>query len=430
MTGFRAMNSIHYAFFKSPSGELFFGGINGVTAFYPKDIVENPFIPPVVLTSLNTQSSQQTNGINSITSETIELRYPENSFDFEFAGLSFVQPEENQYAYKLENFDKDWNYTNDRNFGRYTNLSGGSYILRLKVSNNDGQWNETGKSLSIRVIPPFWQTIWFQVGIVFGILMIALAGYRFRVRNMLNRSRQLETMVDERTREIERRREQLEALYAADEALYRNLLLDQVLHALVESAVNLLQADKGTLLVIDKLEKRLIPRVAIGFRPETVERLSLPLGIGIAGLVAQTGEPILVEDVTKDPRVSRSITDSEGICSFMQVPIRVGGEIFGTFSADFLEPRLFQEDELRLLMSLAQRAAQAIQNAQLYEHMQEQAVIEERNRLARELHDAVTQTLFSASLIAEALPAAFDTDLSEGRELLTRASTAQPRCAG
>ncbi len=408
-----------YAYYKNPMGELFFGGINGVTAFLPSNLIDNRYKPPIVLTSLITQSELQTSIPDLNYLDAVELRYPENSFEFEFAALNYVQPEENQYAYMLENFDRDWIYSKDRNFGRYTNLPGGHYSLRLKATNSDGVWNEAAIPLSVRVVPPIWETDWFRVGLFLGILLTAFVGYRLRVRSVLNRSRQLESLVDERTREIEHGREQLEALYAADEALYRNLFLDQVLNALVESAVNLLHADKGSLLVIDKTQNRLIPQVAYGFLPETIQRLALPLGEGIAGLVAQTGEPILVEDVTKDPRVSRSITDAEGICSFMQVPIRVGGEIFGTFSADFLAPRTFEEDELRLLMSLAQRAAQAIQNAQLYERTQEQAVIEERNRLARELHDAVTQTLFSASLIAEALPTAFDTDLEEGRALLS-----------
>ncbi len=102
----------------------------------------------------------------------------------------------------------------------------------------------------------------------------------------------------------------------------------------------------------------------------------------------------------------------------MQVPIKVAGEVFGVFSADFIQPHSFGNDELRLLMSFAQRAGLAIHNAQIYEQTQEKAVANERNRLARELHDAVTQTLFSASLIAEALPKAFDTNLHEGRQLL------------
>jgi two-component system nitrate/nitrite sensor histidine kinase NarX len=102
----------------------------------------------------------------------------------------------------------------------------------------------------------------------------------------------------------------------------------------------------------------------------------------------------------------------------MHVPIEVGGQIFGVFNADYLQPRGFGDDELRLFMALAQRAALAIENAQLYEQAQQAAVLEERQRLARDLHDAVTQTLFSASLIAEVLPTMWASDPKEGEQLL------------
>ncbi len=103
----------------------------------------------------------------------------------------------------------------------------------------------------------------------------------------------------------------------------------------------------------------------------------------------------------------------------MQVPIKVGGEVFGVFSADFVKPHHITPEELNRLILLAQRAALAIKNAQIFEQTHEIAITEERNRLARELHDAVTQSLFSASLIAEALPSVLESNPVEGQELLT-----------
>ena len=101
------------------------------------------------------------------------------------------------------------------------------------------------------------------------------------------------------------------------------------------------------------------------------------------------------------------------------MPIKVGGEVFGVFSADFVKPHRITIEELNRLVLLAERAALAIKNAQIYEQTHEIAVTEERNRLARELHDAVTQSLFSASLIAEALPGILESNPKEGQELLT-----------
>jgi nitrate/nitrite-specific signal transduction histidine kinase len=233
--------------------------------------------------------------------------------------------------------------------------------------------------------------------------------------------------------QAEGRMRELEALYSADEQLYRHLDLDQVLQTLVEVAVDILQADKGSLLVWDAQRERVVVRAALGFSPRTMAQMSFALGEGTVGRVVATGEPVIVEDVQSDSRVSTHITEPEGICSFMHVPIEIDGQIFGVFNADYTQPRAFGREEQRLFMALAQRAALAIENAQLYGHARQVAVFEERQRLARELHDAVTQTLFSASLIAEVLPRLWELNPAEGRQRvrelheLTRGALAEMR---
>jgi signal transduction histidine kinase len=357
----------------------------------------------------------------------VTFYWPRNFFEFEFAALSYVQPEKNQYAYMLEGFDENWRYIETRRFGRYTNLPGGTYTLRIKGSNNDGVWNEEGVSVTITVVPPFWETWWFR-GIAALVLVGSVVGaYRLRVKSIEVRTHELETQVEERTHaleqrtyEIERRRQELEALYRADAELHRHLRLDQVLRALVDIAVDILQADKSSLMVWDDRRERLVVQVARGYSPETLAQMSFLPGVGTVGHVAAIGEPVIVEDARTDSRVAKraTITEPEGIRSFMQVPIKISGEVFGVFSADYVHPRAFGKDEQRLFLALAQRAALAVDTAQLYEQSQEVAVVEERSRLARDLHDAVTQTLFSASLIAEALPPLWEGDQDEGRELL------------
>jgi nitrate/nitrite-specific signal transduction histidine kinase len=137
---------------------------------------------------------------------------------------------------------------------------------------------------------------------------------------------------------------------------------------------------------------------------------------GVAGWVAAMGEPILVPDVSQDPRyvwMRGSKTRSE-----LAVPIEVKGEIVGVLDVQSDRLNAFDESDLVVLQSLAHQTAIAVQNAQLYEQAQQGAVLEERQRLARELHDAVTQMLFSASLIAETLPALWESDQEKGRQLL------------
>jgi nitrate/nitrite-specific signal transduction histidine kinase len=221
----------------------------------------------------------------------------------------------------------------------------------------------------------------------------------------------LEQRVAERTKE-------LAALYHADEELYRHLRLDEVLQTLVDVAADILGADKSSLMTWNDQRKRLVVGAAHGFSPETTAHMSFALGEGVVGRVAASGEPIVVEDVSADLRVAERVTQAEGIRSFMHTPIEIGGQIFGVFNVSYTQPRAFGEDERRLFAALAQRAALAIENAQLYKQAQELAVMEERGRLARDLHDAVTQTLFSASLIADVLPRLWERDPDVGRQRL------------
>jgi two-component system nitrate/nitrite sensor histidine kinase NarX len=128
------------------------------------------------------------------------------------------------------------------------------------------------------------------------------------------------------------------------------------------------------------------------------------------------GEPLLVPDVSQEPRyvwMRGSKARSE-----LAVPIEVKGEIVGVLDVQSDRLNAFDESDLVVLQSLAHQTAIAVQNAQLYEQAQQGAVLEERQRLARELHDAVTQMLFSASLIAETLPALWESDQDKGRQLL------------
>jgi len=163
-----------------------------------------------------------------------------------------------------------------------------------------------------------------------------------------------------------RRSRDLEALYRADETLYRSLRLQQVLEALVDVATDVLEADACSVLVWDDNRERLIPGATRGFRPETVTLMSHTPGEGITTRVALSGQPIAVEDAMHDPRVTHRMTDAEGIRSLLHVPIKVHGEVFGVFGVNYREPRDLSGDEQRVLLALAQRAGLAIENAQLY----------------------------------------------------------------
>jgi signal transduction histidine kinase len=243
---------------------------------------------------------------------------------------------------------------------------------------------------------------WWILG---GLGLIVLAGAIVGLlgnRKLKLRLNHMEADLDKRAVQIEQQRNELESLYRADDELRRHLRLDDVLQSLVNTAVELLHADKGSLMVWDEKRERLYARAIYGFHPETAARMSFAPGQGIAGRVALSGEPAIVEDTQRNGRVTPFIIESENLRALMQVPIKVAGEVYGVFSADYLQPHHFSEEEQRLLVAFAQRAGLAIETARLYEREEQIAVMQERNRLARDLHDSATQSLYGVTLHAEA----------------------------
>jgi len=152
-------NEFNYgSFLKLKNGNLMFGGENGINFFNPNSIVENAFIPPVYIASIlvNNKPFLEKNEAEN----EIELKYNQNDFSFNFVALSYSQPNKNQYAYKLEGFDKDWIYIGNKKSATYTNIDAGDYVFKVKASNSDGLWNEKGDAINVRILPAPWRTWW------------------------------------------------------------------------------------------------------------------------------------------------------------------------------------------------------------------------------------------------------------------------------
>jgi PAS domain S-box-containing protein len=187
------------AAFKSRTGEMFFGGIEGFNSFFPDSIQDNPYIPRIAITSF--QLFNKPVGIGPMPdgrtilqtpvykTKTLNLTYKDNVFSFEFSALNFNSPEKNCYAYKMEGFEKKWNFVGNRRFVTYTGLPPGKYNFRVKGSNNDNVWNEKGVSLAIRISPPVWRTWWFYTIYVI-LLLLILTGLGAYIINLLNRNKE------------------------------------------------------------------------------------------------------------------------------------------------------------------------------------------------------------------------------------------------
>ena len=139
-----------------------FGGINGITAFVPEKLEDNPYTPLPIFTSLHVSNKlirPETDGIleeNITISDKLSLRHDQNTITLGFSVTNYLSGSHNSFAYTLEGHDTQWHNTTG-NIATYSNLPPGSYRFLLKAANNDGKWNEEPVVLKINIRP-----IWYQ----------------------------------------------------------------------------------------------------------------------------------------------------------------------------------------------------------------------------------------------------------------------------
>ena len=198
------------SYFQSSSGRIYLGGINGYNDFRPDDIIDNPHVPPVVLTSFKIYG--KTAVLDSVITQktSLNLSYRDNFFSFEFAGLDYVAPNLNQYRYRMIGLSDEWSEPSNRTFASYTNLGGGDYVFEVQAANNDGVWNDETLTLDIHIDPPFWQTgLFYSLCIILGTFIVWLV-MRLRTAKLKRDKAVLEAKVEERTNELAEKNREIE----------------------------------------------------------------------------------------------------------------------------------------------------------------------------------------------------------------------------
>lgn len=184
------------AYHKSADGELFFGGVNGLNAFFPENVDRNARPPEVVLT----RAALHARGAGSAGRHALRLYAPEdgarvqmahdqNDFSFEYVGLHYAAPERNAYAYQLDGYDDDWQDAGTGRQALYTNLDPGDYTFRVKAANRDGVWSASEDLLAFTIRPPWWTTWWAYGGYALVLGLAVAAVDRFQRRRLVRRER-------------------------------------------------------------------------------------------------------------------------------------------------------------------------------------------------------------------------------------------------
>lgn len=195
---------------RTADGQMYFGGINGITTFRPEEVVDNPYIPPVVITQLRLFNKivfpdDETGILERNINETRSITFTaqQSMFSLEFVVSNYASGTHNTFAYKLDGYDKEWYYTNSQRVVSYSNLPQGTYRFLVKAANNDGKWNETPTELEIIILPAWYKTWW--ASLLFAAAFIAATVFVFRyfwIRKSMKAEIQMAQIDKERQKEV------------------------------------------------------------------------------------------------------------------------------------------------------------------------------------------------------------------------------------
>ncbi len=206
---------------------------------------------------------------------------------------------------------------------------------------------------------------------------------------------ELENRVAERTRV-------LSTLIDIAEAVNRSLDLEETLNHSLEKTLQVLEIEAGGIYLFYVERAQLVLAAHRGYPPALIAEMdNLAIGEGFNGFVAERCQPLVVDEIADDCRLARIEVSRAGVHSLVSVPLRSKDKLVGTLFATTYTPRKFSDQDINLLTSIGYQVAVAIENALLYSQAQQLAALEERSRLARELHDSVTQALYSQTLLVE-----------------------------
>jgi len=231
---------------RAADGSFVFPTLDGIVIVHPDRLPMNTVEPPVYVTGFSADGEGA-----PVTGAALTIAPGRKRFVFDYTALSLAHPPRVRFKVRLDGFDADWVDAGTRRSAVYTNLAPGPYSFRAIACNNDGLWNEKGASLWLTLRPFFYQTVWFKGLAVFLVAASVAAAVRARGEVLRARQRELERIVDERTRELRRQKELVEASRRFIRETFGRYLSDEVVTGLLEAPGGLrMGGEKRTLTVL------------------------------------------------------------------------------------------------------------------------------------------------------------------------------------
>jgi signal transduction histidine kinase len=343
----------------------------------------------------------------------ITLSYRDRVLSLEFAALDYRAPAAARYRYRLTGFDPRWvEVDSQRRLATYTNLDPGVYTFELQVANGEGRWAADTRQLLITVVPPWWQTWWFTLLAGMGVVAALTGGVGLRLRGEERQRRRLEAEVAARTAALATSNASLDRQVRLERTLIMSHDLDALLGGILDQIGEVVPFSTGAIFTVDEGRLTLHAMRSQALAPLNTAVQLDPGQLPLLGSVMATGTTQVLRSADTNGDALTYIGTVIGrpvvAQTWLVAPLLVQELVIGVLVLAHPRPDVYSATEVAQLESFISPVAIALENERLRQRARRAAVLEERARMARELHDAVTQTLFSASLIAEALPDALE----------------------
>jgi len=394
--GLKALEGMQNGFSKGAGGVMYFGNVEGISAFIPSQLTTNPNAPPVSLSNLRVNGKHVEPGPESVLSrplqvtESIALPYSQNDFSIDFVALHFADPTNNTYTYRLEGSDQDWAEPGFQRTASYTNVGPGTYTFHVKAANPDGVWNDEGASLVITVQPPWWRTGW-----AISMFVVLLGGFIFgfdRIqRARLTRKERERAEIHEAELRVQTaeakaqafkaendRKKNIERLSEIGKEITASLDFETIFGKLYEHINDLTDAPIFGVGVYNEDAAEIEYRLAIEegkryapYSRDTNDKNQFPVWC------IENKEAVFINDVANEyskyienydysPAKLEDGTESKQPESLIYLPLTTQDRVLGVITVQSFAKNAYTEDDLNLLQTMAAYASVALDNSTAY----------------------------------------------------------------
>jgi putative methionine-R-sulfoxide reductase with GAF domain len=327
---------------KSSSGELFWGNRSGINYYYPEQLKNHP-----VDLKVNIHQGSMHDSTFYVGGDTsILLYHGNNNITFHFTAVNLTGSHNVQYKYILDGYEKEWQTGKDIHQARYASLPPGNYTFKVKASIDGLKWVDSNNMISVYIAPPIWRQWWF---LLFTALFIT--GIIFLIAQA-------------RRKTLHKQKEELEIQQAINyfaSGIYEQQTVESILWDVAKNCIGRLQFEDCVVYLLDEKRNVLVQKAAHG--PKSPHQyvidhpIEIPIGHGIVGCVAASGEAEVVNDTTKD---ARYIVDDQVRYSEISVPIKTDGKVLGVIDCEHSKKGFFTQKHLSILTTIASLCANKI----------------------------------------------------------------------